>query len=95
MNEHDEALLDRLEMERTEAGRALPGSPLAKARMKAHNAFDRFWLSGKMSRKQAYKWLARAMGIPRERCHMVMFSEGDCEEVVRLCSLKAFQEEEE
>lgn len=85
----------QMTMDRIDASAAEPGSPLAKARMKAHGAFDRFWKSGKMTRRQAYKWLARSMGIPKERCHMQMFSEGDCQEVVRLCSLKAFHEEEE
>jgi zinc-finger-containing domain len=70
------------------------GSPLARARMHAHHAFDRLWKSGKMTRKQAYGWLARSMGIPKERCHMIMFNEADCAEVIRLCSLKAYEEED-
>ena len=74
---------------------APPGSPLARARMRAHQVFDRFWQSGQMGRKQAYRWLARMMGIPVERCHIGMFSEGDCAEVVKICSRRAFKEAEE
>lgn len=74
---------------------APPGSPLARARMRAHQVFDRFWQSGQMSRKQAYRWLARQMGIPVQRCHIILFSEGDCMEVVKICSRRAFREEAE
>lgn len=64
---------------------APPGSPLARARARAHQQFDPLWKNGWMKRTQAYRWLARMMGIPVERCHIVMFSEGDCEEVIRIC----------
>lgn len=94
MNEHDEELIDRLLDERDPRS-APAGSPLARARMKAHKAFDRLWQDGSMSRSQAYKWLARSMGISRERCHMIMFTEGDCAEVVRLCSLEALSREKD
>ena len=76
-------------------GSAPAGSPLAKARMRAHQSFDRLWQKGPMSRTQAYRWLARMMGIPVERCHMQMFSEGDCLEVIRLTSMKALAEDGE
>lgn len=64
---------------------AEPGSPLAKARMAAHAAFDPLWRSGRQSRSAAYKWLARQIGIPPEYCHMQMLTEASCWRVVEVC----------
>lgn len=86
MNELDEEFVDDLLIERDAHNLSAPaGSPLARARMRAHQQFDPLWKEGWMSRKQAYRWLARMMCIPVERCHFVMFSEGDCKEAIRLC----------
>jgi hypothetical protein len=84
VNEHDEELIDRLLVER-DSQAAPPGSPLARARARAHQQFDPLWQRYGMKRTQAYRWLARMMGIPVERCHFVLFSEGDCEEAVKIC----------
>lgn len=56
-----------------------------KARKRAHKHFDKLFNKHRfMSRTAAYKWLARAMNIPREECHMSYFNVEQCEEVVRL-----------
>ena len=64
---------------------AEPGSALAKARMAAHAAFDPIWRSGRMSRSEAYRWLAYNIGVPVEYCHMQMLTEEMCAKVVAVC----------
>lgn len=59
---------------------------LRKAKMQAHTAFDPLWREGSMSRKDAYAWLAEAMGVPNEECHMGMFDVEQCHKVVILVS---------
>lgn len=90
MNEHDEELLDRLM-----ALRAIPGSPLAKARVRAHQALDALWQHGHMTRKKAYKWLSRQMKLHPDECHMIYFDEKECEKVIHLCRRKILSLEAE
>lgn len=61
----------------------LADADLRKAKMDAHAAFDPFW-RGRMSRGRAYKWLATALGIDRRDCHIGMFDDFQCREVVRV-----------
>jgi hypothetical protein len=58
---------------------------LRRAKMRAHEAFDPLWRSGRMSRNEAYGWLARKLGIPTSECHIGMFDTVACNTVVRLC----------
>lgn len=51
----------------------LANAELRKAKRTAHAAFDPLWKSGRMSRASAYKWLAEAMAISRNNCHIGMF----------------------
>lgn len=68
------------------------GRPLGKpataetkqARIRAHAAFDRLWKDGGMSRREAYSWMRRAMGVPGRECHISMFDLSQCEALVRL-----------
>jgi hypothetical protein len=69
---------------------AEPGSPLARARIAAHSAFDPLWQSGKMTRSAAYSELARRLGIPKSRAHMQMFDIATCEKVVALFLVDEF-----
>ena len=76
-------------------GRPL-GVPATKAvkdaRIRAHAAFDPLWQSmpaatkreGRHNRETMYRWLAEALGIPRDDCHMGTFDEATCERVVAL-----------
>jgi hypothetical protein len=71
---------------------AEPGSPLARARCMAHSAFDPMWQSGKMSRSEAYTWLARQLSIPKHRCHMLQFDIEMCNRVVEVCTANDFED---
>lgn len=63
------------------------------ARKRAHAAFDVFWkvamASRRMTKRQAkgcaYKWLAHALILSPEDCHIELFDEARCQQVVELC----------
>lgn len=69
-----------------EALAAPPGSPLAKARIAAHAAFDPLWKHGPLSRRAAYDWLAIKLRLHRDDTHMVLFDEATCQRVVWICN---------
>lgn len=65
---------------------AEPGSPLAKARVAAHSAFDAYWRwTNDMTRGAAYRKLAARMNMRPDDCHIGMFNEAQCAEVIRIC----------
>jgi hypothetical protein len=45
-----------------------------KIRQDCHKEFDKLWKYGGMTRKQAYAWLARELGIEFEECHFSTLS---------------------
>lgn len=53
-----------------------------KARARAHDAFDRLWRHGLMSRTQAYSWMAKALGVSKQEAHIGSL---DAESCGRLC----------
>jgi len=57
--------------------------------MAAHAAFDPIWRDAGTKRSAAYAWLAAAMGIPTESCHIGMMDVDDCLRVVELCKNKS------
>lgn len=70
----------------------LADAELREWKKKAHAAFDPTWVrrvkhgKGKgRARQQAYGWLAEALGIPREQCHIGMFDVEMCKKVVEIC----------
>lgn len=64
----------------------LANRPLRIKRMKAHNAFNRLWQSGMMTRTEAYHWLQVQLGLPPEDAHIAKFSEWRCAQVIQLCN---------
>jgi len=52
---------------------------------KAHSFFDSIWRQGTMTRKAAYFWLAKNLGIPKNSCHIGMFDVDQCRRVVDIC----------
>ena len=63
----------------------LANADLRRAKMAAHAAFDPIWKSGNKSRSKAYSWLAEAMKLTPDKCHVGMFDVAQCEQVVALC----------
>lgn len=77
---------DRVDAERQAKGKAaVPGSALAQARQAAHAAFDPKWQRGRMTRSQAYMWLAVRLGISKTECHILNFDIAKCERVIEIC----------
>ena len=64
----------------------LANAELRKAKSDAHAAFDPLWRSGNMSRHQAYKFLAREMGIPPSSAHIGLFDVAQCKRVVNIAA---------
>jgi hypothetical protein len=50
--------------------------------MEAHAAFDPFWRSQGITRRQGYRWLADQLGIHYRQCHMALFDVEQCRRVV-------------
>jgi ssDNA-binding Zn-finger/Zn-ribbon topoisomerase 1 len=63
-----------------------PGDRVTReARGRAHQAFDRLWdprRGGTMDRHQAYRLIARLMGMEEEQAHIANMSEQQCERLV-------------
>lgn len=51
------------------------------ARIRAHAQFDQLWRGADkcMGRKQAYSWLAEAMGLEKDKAHIGLFNKDTCE----------------
>lgn len=65
----------------------MANAELRVAKMEAHEYFDMIWkreCAGLMKRKEAYAWLAGAMGIDKNDCHIGMFDLEQCKRVVEL-----------
>lgn len=58
---------------------------LRKKRNQAHQALDRLWRSGLMSRTQAYRLLQLHLGLPPEEAHIAKFSMDRCDQVIAFC----------
>lgn len=60
----------------------LANKALREARMAAHDAFDPLWRSGRMTRSEAYAWLAQHVGVTPDQAHIGMFDILKCWNVV-------------
>ena len=63
----------------------LADDKLRQARGRAHRVFDPLHRRGSMSRSQAYAWLAEALGVTAEECHIGEFDVDQCKRVVEVC----------
>jgi len=70
----------------------LANSVLREARMQAHKAFDPFWKDGSMSRKEAYRWLAKTLGIPKHQAHIGQADAIMCSRIVSACHLMRYKQ---
>ncbi|MFB6456540.1 zinc-finger-containing protein [Chitinophaga sp. Hz27] len=62
----------------------LANKELRHWKKQAHTAFDQIWLSKRMKRNQAYRWLSDNLNIPTSSCHIGMFDVEQCKAVVEL-----------
>ena len=64
----------------------LADAALRRKRIQAHQTFDRLWKDGPMTKKQAYRWLQGALGLPEDQAHIACFSHYQCDRVIALCA---------
>lgn len=70
----------------------LANAELRAAKQRAHRAFDMLWLdkpNKRRARLAAYAWLAEAMGLPVEQCHIGEMDVAQCDRVVSLVAARA------
>lgn len=64
----------------------LANARLRSLRTSAHKHFDKLWKAGFIrNRRTAYIWLASNMNIDIDKCHIGMFNEEQCLEVIHIC----------
>ncbi|EKS6335744.1 hypothetical protein OR191_002423 [Enterobacter hormaechei] len=56
-----------------------------EARKNCKKPFEALWRSGRMSRTEAYIWLAAELNIPVGECHFGWFDISQCEAAKRAC----------
>lgn len=62
----------------------LVDGPTHEARKAAHGAFDPVWRGGLLSRSEAYRQLAKALGLSCRACHIKLMDESTARKVVTL-----------
>ena len=65
---------------------SLADPSLRRKRIQAHAAFDRLWKEGPLTKKQAYRWLQGALGLPEDQAHIACFSHYQCDRLIAMCS---------
>ncbi len=55
-----------------------------RARQRAHVVFNKLWEVAGLTRKQAYAWMRREMGLSKEEGHIAMFDTAQCEQLIKL-----------
>lgn len=76
-----------------DVGTTLSGDPLKRWHQRTHLVFDHLWKHAKKgerkrARAEAYRWLARALGLGRETCHIRLFDEATCRTVIEISKAK-------
>lgn len=61
---------------------SLANQQLRMARREAHEAFDKVWKQGLVTRTVAYQMLAKQMRMSTKRCHIGQFSVKQCRHVL-------------
>ena len=63
----------------------LANADLRAAKSRVHAAFEPLWKTGLFrSRRNAYAWRAREMGIDPDECHVGMFDEERCKKALEV-----------
>jgi hypothetical protein len=69
---------------KTPLGR-LANRVLRRWKMRAHEAFDPIWQERRLSRREAYAWLAEQLGKTEAETHIGMFDSETCKRVIEVC----------
>lgn len=57
---------------------SLANAELRGQRQRVHKLLDPLWRDGKMTRPEAYAWLAKRLGMDVRRCHVGYFRDTQC-----------------
>ncbi len=57
-------------------------------RIECHQVFDAWWQQIGYSRAGGYRELAKLMGMPKKECHIGMFQETECRQLLKLLGEK-------
>lgn len=71
-------------------------SLLAALRMKrreTHTFFDAFWQAQNITRAEAYRLLARELGVPERKAHIGNMEKYDCQRVIDFCCKNQIKKE--
>lgn len=69
--------------------KGFPGNAKTRAaRIRAHDAFDRLWKTGGMSRHEAYAWMRQVMGMTRKQAHIAKMTADQCEALITLLAAR-------
>lgn len=73
----------------------LANAELREWKKKAHSLFDRIWKmkylnENQLTRKEAYAWLSRMLGIEEKYCHIGMFDVAQCRALCMLFDKKIY-----
>ncbi|TDB41635.1 zinc-finger-containing protein [Photorhabdus luminescens] len=55
------------------------------ARLSSKRYFEQIWQSGKLTRTEAYRWLAGKLRINTHQCHFAWFDADMCERAKNIC----------
>lgn len=64
----------------------MTGLPLMFLKIKCHDELDKYWKSGYLTRRQAYKYLAEMMGYGT--AHISNFNEDECLKLLKILRSK-------
>jgi ssDNA-binding Zn-finger/Zn-ribbon topoisomerase 1 len=53
-----------------------------KARMRAHEVFDKLWVDRHMTRTEAYAWMGKILDLPPHEAHIARFDIAQCEKLI-------------
>ena len=75
---------------RVQPGTTIPLGTLANGDLRAlrretHQYFDKLYTSGRMTKQEAYRWLANFLQAPQSQAHIGYLGEYTCRQVLRAC----------
>lgn len=75
---------------RVQPGTAIPLGTLANGDLRAlrretHHYFDKLYTSGRMTKQEAYRWLANFLQAPQSQAHIGYLEEYTCRQVLQAC----------
>lgn len=71
----------------------LANAALRMKRRETHTFFDAFWQAQNITRAEAYRLLARELGVPERKAHIGNMEMDDCQRVIDFCCKNQIKKE--